>query len=182
MLTDVRATVKTVAAILLVETLSICGCSKRPEMLVQADDHPVKLSIDGSQVGTIDSNGFQKFGVSRGEHVVRAESLDGYYEWQEITNVETDAQKVIKLILSPSNNLLRAAYNRKFDVRVNRDTFLKDDYCFPLTDHIKITSGSLVEVSAPERIASCGRRNGVRVRYNGRVGALDSAELAFASK
>ena len=77
-------------------------------------------TIDGDEEATLEENEVQSFTVGPEEHLIRAESTDGYYELDRRVKVEGKNQKVVKLVLHPNEKLTTSAYQRTFDSQIDR--------------------------------------------------------------
>ncbi|MEJ7615883.1 MAG: hypothetical protein WKF30_02655 [Pyrinomonadaceae bacterium] len=92
------------------------------QLLIKANEGACKLSIDGSEVATIKADGVYKATVGRGEHLLEAVSLSGYFKWAQTVEVTSDDQKVIhisKMNLAVEEDVaVKAAFEGKIFAKV----------------------------------------------------------------
>ena len=96
---------------------------------IQNGEFPCTVTIDGEEEVTLEAKEVQNFTVGPGEHLIRAESTDGYYELDRRVKVEGKDQKVLKLVLHPSEKLTTTAYQGAFDVRLKEESYMNDGNC-----------------------------------------------------
>lgn len=118
-----------ISVMLILNAVAFAACSDEPSLLIQNGKIPCTITIDGDEEATLEENEIQSFTVGPGEHLIRAESTDGYYELDRRVNVEGKNQKVVKLVLHPNEKLTTSAYQGTFEVRLTEESYMNDERC-----------------------------------------------------
>lgn len=141
-------------------TAILVSCSDdTATLLIKADEHACTATIDGDESAELEAYQVDDFPVGPGEHLFRAESLDGYYESERKVQVDRNNQKVVNLKLHPSDKLIQAAFEGEFEVRLREEAYMHDNRCQAQTfDFRKIPAGRLVKIIDSKWKVTCGSR------------------------
>ena len=170
-----------ISVTLILIAVAFAACSDEPSLLIQNGEFPCTVTIDGEEEETLEAKEVQNFTVGPGEHLIRAESTDGYYELDRRVKVEGKDQKVVKLVLHPSEKLTTTAYQGTFEVRLKE---VNDGNCEAAAfNYRKIPSGRSVKVLDP-KIKRCGASSFgyLKVSYDGEACYIDLSDLEFQKK
>src|SRR2546427_4333375 len=85
-----------ISVTLILIAVAFAACGDEPSLLIQNGEYPCTVTIDGEEEVTLEAKEVQNFTVGPGEHLIRAESTDDYYELDRRVKVEGKDQKVVK--------------------------------------------------------------------------------------